>query len=60
MPPTRYGWKDDYVLFALVTKTGDLNSYREAIEADNSDKWITGVQRLSRVRVDSAESSPDW
>jgi len=36
--PIRYGREDDQVSFALVTKTGDPNSYKEAIEADDSDK----------------------
>ena len=38
--PTGYSWKDDFVSIALVTKTGDPNNYREAIEVDNNNKWI--------------------
>ena len=44
VPPTRYGWEDDQFLFALVTKTGDADSYREAIEADDHGKWITTME----------------
>ena len=45
MPPIRYGWKDDHVSFALVTKTGDPDSYREVIEADDHGKWITTMEQ---------------
>jgi len=38
--PTRYGWDDDHVSFALVIKIGEPDSYREAIEADDHSKWI--------------------
>jgi len=38
VPPTKYGWDDDHVSFALVTVTGETDSYREAIEADDHDK----------------------
>ena len=34
MPPTRYDWEDNYVSFAIVTKTGNPSSYREVIETD--------------------------
>jgi len=43
VPSIRYGWEDDHVSFALVTETRDPKSYREAIEVDNSDKWITVI-----------------
>jgi len=45
VPPTRYDWEDDHVLFTLVTETGDLNSYREVIESDHHDKWITAMEQ---------------
>ena len=45
VPPTRYDWEDDRVSFALVTETGDLGSYREVIEADDHDKWITAMEQ---------------
>ena len=35
MPPTRYGWEDNHVFFALVTETGEPDNYKEAIEADD-------------------------
>ena len=44
VPPTRYDWDEDHVSFALVTETRDPNSYREAIEADDHDKWITVME----------------
>ena len=31
--PTKYGWEDDHVSYALVIETGDLDSCREAIKA---------------------------
>jgi len=40
MSPTRYGWEDDHVSFALVKEIGEPDSYRKAIEADDHDKWI--------------------
>ena len=45
VPPTKYGWDDDHVSFALVTKTGEPDNYREAIEADDHDKWITIMEQ---------------
>jgi len=36
VPPTRYGWDEDHVSFTLVTETGEPDSYREAIEADDT------------------------
>jgi len=45
MPPKRYGWEDDIVSLTLVTETGDPDSYREAIEADDHDKWITAMEQ---------------
>jgi len=44
VPPTRYGWDEDHVSFALVTETGEPDSYREVIEADDHDKWITAME----------------
>jgi len=38
MPPTKYHWEDNHASFTLITKTRDLSSYREAIEADDHDK----------------------
>jgi len=43
--PPRYNWEDDHVSLALVTEAGDPSSYREAIEADDSDKWITAMEQ---------------
>jgi len=43
--PTRYGWEDDHVSFTLVTETCDPNIYREAIEADDHDKWIITMEQ---------------
>ena len=43
MPLTRYGWNEDHVSFALVTKIGDPSSYRKAIEVDDHDKWIAAM-----------------
>ena len=40
VPPIIYGWNDDHVSFALVTETGEPDSYRKAIKADDHDKWI--------------------
>ena len=45
MPPTRYGWDDDHVFFVLVTETGELDSYKEAIETDDHNKWITAIEQ---------------
>ena len=45
MPPTRYGWDDDHVSFALVTEIGEPDSYREAIDADDHGKWITTMEQ---------------
>ena len=44
VPPTRYGWDDDYVSFAFVTETGESESHREAIEVNDHDKWITVIE----------------
>jgi len=44
-PPVRYGWEDDHISIALVTETGDPSSYREVIEADDHDKWITAMEQ---------------
>jgi len=44
VPPTRYGWDEDHISFALVTETGGSESYREAIEADDHNKWIAAMK----------------
>jgi len=44
MPPTRYGWHNDHVSFALVTETTKRDSYREVIKADDHCKWITTME----------------
>jgi len=44
VPPIRYDWKDDHVSFTLVTETEELESYKEAIEADDNGKWITALE----------------
>ena len=46
VPPKRYDWEDDHVSFVLVIKTGDPSSYREAIEANDHDKWITAMEEI--------------
>ena len=45
MPPVRYDWEDEHVSIVLVTETGDPSSYKEAIEADDHDKWITAMEQ---------------
>ena len=45
LPPTRYGQEDDdHVSFVLVTEAWDSCSYREAIEVDDSENWITVME----------------
>jgi len=44
LPLTRYSWDDDHVSFTLVTKIGEHDSYRKAIEADDHGKWITAIE----------------
>jgi len=43
--PTRYGWENDHVSFALVTETRDPSSYRDAIEADDHGKKIIAMEQ---------------
>ena len=45
MLPTRCGLDEDHVSFTLVTETGEPDSYREAIEADDQGKWITAMEQ---------------
>jgi len=45
VPPARYSWKVKHISIALVIKIGDHNSYREAIEADDHDKWIIAMEQ---------------
>ena len=45
VPPTRYGWDENHVSFTLVTETGEPDSYRKVIEADDNDKWITAMEQ---------------
>jgi len=54
--PTRYGWEDDHVSFALVIETGKPNSYREAIKADNHGKWITAMEQ----EMESLDRNQTW
>ena len=56
MPPTRYGWDDDHVSFALVTETGVPDNYREAIEADDHSKWITAMEQ----EIKSLDRNQTW
>ena len=56
MPPTRYGWDDDHVSFALVTETGVPDNYREAIEADDHSKWITTMEQ----EIKSLDRNQTW
>jgi len=44
MPLIRYAWEDDHVSFVLAIETGDPDSYREAIGADDHDKWIIAIE----------------
>jgi len=44
VPPIRYDWDDDHVSFALVIEKGKPDSYREAIKADDHNKWITAME----------------
>lgn len=44
-PPDRYGWEpQDYVAFVLLTEIEDPSSYKEVIETDDSDRWITTMK----------------
>jgi len=45
VPPTRYDSDEDHVSFTLITETGKSDSYREAIEAYDYDKWITAMKQ---------------
>jgi len=45
VPPTWYDWDEDHVSFALVIETGEPDNYREAIEADDHDTWITAIEQ---------------
>ena len=58
VPPSRYGWEDedDHVSYALFTEVGDPCSYREAIEADDSDRWMTAIQQ----EMESLEKNQTW
>jgi len=44
VPVIRYGWDENNVSFVLITKVGDSSSYKEAIEADDSDKWAIAME----------------
>ena len=54
--PTRYGWKEDQVSFVLVMEAGDLSSYKEAIEVDDSDKWAIAMEK----EMESLERNQTW
>jgi len=56
VPPTRYGWSDEHVSFALVTEAGDPACYRDAIEADDHDKWVTAMEQ----EMESLERNETW
>src|SRR4051812_25605273 len=57
VPPTRYGWSDeDHVSFALVTEDGDASCFRDAIEADDHDKWVTVMDQ----EMESLERNATW
>ena len=45
VPPTRYGWDDDHVSFALVIETGEPDSCRGAVETLDHGKWITAMEQ---------------
>ena len=44
VPVIRYDRDKNQVSFALVMKAGDSSSYKEAIEADDSDKWAIATE----------------
>ena len=41
--PTRYGYEDDTVAFALVTEVGDPSSFQEAIQDAEKDRWLLAM-----------------
>ena len=45
VPPIRYEWDEHHVSFALVTETGEPDSYRKAIEVDDH---VSGLQPWSK------------
>ena len=45
VPLIRYGWEENQVSFALVTKVGDPSSYKEVTGADDSDKWVIVIEK---------------
>jgi len=47
VPPTKYDWEDDHVSFALVIETGEPDSYKEAIEADDPSRLQLWSKRWS-------------
>jgi len=47
---------EGHVSFTLVTETGEPNSYREAIEADDHDKWITAMEQ----KIESLDRNQIW
>ena len=59
VPPIQNDWEDDHVSFVLVTETGDTNTYREAIEADDHGKWITAMEQVSRPASQIRKRSHD-
>jgi len=54
--PIRYGWDEDQVSFELVTKAGDHSSYKEAIETNDSDKWVIVMEH----EMESMEKNQIW
>jgi len=54
--PIRYGWDKDQVSFALATEVGDPSSYKEAIEADDNDKWAIDMDQ----EMESLEKNQTW
>src|SRR3954470_18433894 len=55
VPPAKYGY-DDHVSFALVTEARDPACYRDAIEADNHDKWVIAMEE----KMESLERNETW
>ena len=55
-PPIRYDWEDDQVSFALVIEAGDPSSYKEAIDADDIDKWAIAMEQ----EMMSLEKNQTW
>ena len=56
VPSIRYGWEENQVSFALVTKVGDPSSYKEVTGADDSDKWVIVIEK----EMECLERNQTW